>query len=94
MQHLTLLAVLGPTNQMRQKSYRGHQIELHSRQTSSRAWVAEATVVIEDGKLRKKIPIFGRRRATFESKRSADTYALELAKLWIDGRLWGGNGRG
>jgi hypothetical protein len=21
-------------------------------------------------------------------------YALELAKLWIDGHLWGGNGRG
>lgn len=52
-----------------------------------------ATVVIEEGKRVKKIPIFGRRRAAFDSQREADAYALELAKLWIDGRLWGANGR-
>ena len=23
----------------------------------------------------------------------ADAYAMELAKLWIDGKTWGGNGR-
>jgi len=27
------------------------------------------------------------------SKR-ADAYAFELAKIWIDGRLWGTNGHG
>jgi hypothetical protein len=50
-------------------------------------------VIIDEGKGIKKIPIFGRRRATFDSQREADSYALELAKLWIDGRIWGGNGR-
>jgi len=38
--------------------------------------------------------IFGRRRMTFESQRQADRYALELAKMWIDGRTWGTNGHG
>jgi hypothetical protein len=79
---------------MRKNSYRGHDIELHSRQASSGDWVAEATVVVQDGKVVKKIPIFGRRRATFATRRQADSYAMELAKLWIDGRLWGANGHG
>jgi hypothetical protein len=79
---------------MRENSYRGHQIELHSRQTLSGGWAAEATVVVVDGKVTKRIPIFGRRRATFETRRQANCYALELAKLWIDGRLWGANGHG
>jgi hypothetical protein len=79
---------------MKKTHYRGHQVELTSEQTPSGAWVARATVVIDDGKTVKRIPIFGRRRATFETSRKADAYALELAKLWIDGRLWGGNGRG
>jgi len=51
-------------------------------------------VVVVDGKVTKRIPIFGRRRATFETRRQANSYALELAKLWIDGRLWGANGHG
>jgi hypothetical protein len=79
---------------MKKKSYRGHTVELSSEKLRSGEWIAQATVIIADNKRDKKIPIFGRRRATFESKRAADSYALELAKLWIDGRLWGGNGRG
>jgi hypothetical protein len=79
---------------MRRTRYRGHQVELTSEPTSSGGWVARATIVIDDGKTVRKIPIFGRRRATFDTLRKADSYALELAKLWIDGRLWGGNGRG
>ena len=51
-------------------------------------------IIIEDDKAVKKIPIFGRRRTTFETQRQADSYAMELAKLWIDGRLWGANGQG
>jgi len=79
---------------MRIKNYRDHQIELLSEATDSGEWVAQAMIVITDADKAKRIPIFGRRRATFDSKRGADAYALELAKLWIDGRLWGGNGRG
>jgi hypothetical protein len=79
---------------MRIKNYRDHQIELLSELTESGEWVAQAMIVINDAGKAKRIPIFGRRRATFDSKRGADAYALELAKLWIDGRLWGGNGRG
>ena len=79
---------------MRIKNYRDHQIELLSELTESGEWVAQAMIVITDAGKAKRIPIFGRRRATFDSKRGADAYALELAKLWIDGRLWGGNGRG
>lgn len=56
--------------------------------------MAQAMIVITDAGEAKRIPIFGRRRATFDSKRGADAYALELAKLWVDGHLWGGNGRG
>jgi hypothetical protein len=55
--------------------------------------MARATVIIDEGKKVKKIPIFGRRRASFESRPKADSYALELAKLWINGRIRGGNGR-
>ncbi len=79
---------------MRIKNYRDHQIELLSELTESGEWVAQAMIIINDAGKAKRIPIFGRRRATFDSKRGADAYALELAKLWIDGRLWGGNGRG
>jgi hypothetical protein len=79
---------------MRTKNYRDHKIELLSEVTDSGEWVAQAVIVINDADKAKRIPIFGRRRATFDSKRGADAYALELAKLWIDGRLWGGNGRG
>jgi hypothetical protein len=79
---------------MRTKNYRDHKIELLSEVTDSGEWVAQAMIVINDADKAKRIPIFGRRRATFDSKRAADAYALELAKLWIDGRLWGGNGRG
>jgi hypothetical protein len=31
---------------------------------------------------------------TFETRARADAYGFELAKLWIDGRLWGTNGHG
>jgi hypothetical protein len=79
---------------MRVKNYRDHKIELVSERTTSGEWVARAIVVISHSGGAKNIPIFGRRRATFNSKRSADAYALELAKLWVDGHLWGGNGRG
>jgi hypothetical protein len=79
---------------MRTKNYRDHRIELLSEVTNSGEWVAQAMIVITDAGKAKRIPIFGRRRATFDSKRGADAYALELAKLWVDARMWGGNGRG
>jgi hypothetical protein len=79
---------------MRTRNYRDHRIELLSEVTNSGEWMAQAMIVITDAGKAKRIPIFGRRRATFDSKRGADAYALELAKLWVDGRLWGGNGRG
>ncbi|MPZ76599.1 MAG: hypothetical protein GEU77_08740 [Deltaproteobacteria bacterium] len=79
---------------MRSTKYRDHKIELVSEKTSSGEWVARATIVINSPSGAKRIPVFGRRRATFDSKRGADAYALELAKLWVDGHLWGGNGRG
>ncbi|MEX0802076.1 MAG: hypothetical protein WD688_01970 [Candidatus Binatia bacterium] len=79
---------------MRSTKYRDHKIELVSEKTSSGEWVARATIVINHASGAKQIPVFGRRRATFDSKRGADAYALELAKLWVDGHLWGGNGRG
>jgi hypothetical protein len=79
---------------MRVKNYRDHKIELVSEQTPSGEWVARATIVVTSAGGAKQIPIFGRRRATFDSKNGADAYAFELAKLWVDGHLWGGNGRG
>jgi hypothetical protein len=79
---------------MRTKNYRDHKIELFSKLTKSGEWVAQAMIVINDAGKAKRIPIFGRRRATFDSKGGADAYALELAKLWVDGHLGGGNGRG
>ncbi len=78
---------------MRKKSYKGYCIELVSHRLPSGKWVARATVIIEKGRRIGRIPIFGRRRATFDSQRQADSYALELAKLWVDGLIWGGNGR-
>ena len=79
---------------MRNRNYRNHKIELLSELTKSGKWVAQAMVVINNHGKAKRIPIFGRRRATFDSRRDADAYALELAKLWVDSHLWGGNGRG
>jgi hypothetical protein len=78
---------------MKKVSYKGHTVELVSERFRSGGWVPRATVVIEEGKTVKRIPIFGRRRASFDSQREADAYALELAKLWVDGKIWGANGR-
>ena len=79
---------------MRVSIYRNHRVELESDELCSREWIARATIVVVEGKQEKRIPIFGRRRATFDTQRQADAYALELAKLWIDGRTWGTNGHG
>lgn len=79
---------------MRKKIYRDYVVELASEESRPGEWTARATIVFEENKKVKKIPIFGRRRATFETQRKADSYAMELAKLWIDGRRRGGNGHG
>jgi len=79
---------------MRVRNYRGHRVELDSEEIRARQWVARATIVIVEGRKEKHIPIFGRRQATFDTQKKADAYALELAKLWIDGRTWGANGHG
>ncbi len=78
---------------MKKVSYEGHTIELVSHQLRNGGWVPRASIIIEYGKGMKSIPIFGRRRASFESQREADSCALELAKLWVNGKIWGGNGR-
>ena len=79
---------------MRARTYRGHRVELESEELRAGEWIARATIIILDGKKEKRIPIFGRRRTIFDTQRQADAYALELAKLWIDGRTWGTNGHG
>jgi len=79
---------------MRNRSYQGHGVELDAEQIRNGEWVARATIVIGDGKKPKRIPIFGRRRATFDSQQEADSYGFELAKLWIEGKMWGSNGHG
>jgi hypothetical protein len=54
---------------MIKKPYRGHTVELTSEQTHPGEWIARATIIVEDGKSNKKIPILGRRRATFDTRR-------------------------
>jgi len=76
------------------RKYRDNHVELDSEEVRSGEWFARATIVIEEHRKTKRIPIFGRRRATFDTQRKADAYALELAKMWIDGRTWGTNGHG
>jgi hypothetical protein len=79
---------------MRTKTYRAHRVELQSEVKAQGEWVARVTITFSDNGREKRIPIFGRRRMTFASRAEADAYAFELAKLWIDGRLWGTNGHG
>jgi hypothetical protein len=79
---------------MHSRIYQGHGVELDAEEVSAGEWVARATVVIDDGETPKRIPIYGRRRATFDSQQEADSYGFELAKLWIDGKLSGSNGHG
>ena len=76
------------------RRYRDHHVELDSEEVRSGEWFARATIVIDENRKTKRIPIFGRRRGTFDTQRQADAYALELAKMWIDGRTWGTNGHG
>ena len=79
---------------MRTRKYRNHAIELDSEELRAGEWFARATIVIVENKKTKRIPIFGRRRGTFDSQQKADAYAVELAKMCIDGRTWGTNGHG
>lgn len=69
-------------------------MEFDSERLGAREWMARGTIVVVEGRKEKRIPIFGRRRGTFDTRKQADAYALELAKLWIDGRTWGTNGHG
>ena len=57
-------------------------------------WIARLTIAFMENGKEKRIPVFGRRRMTFASRAQADAYGFELAKLWIDGRLWGTDGHG
>ncbi len=79
---------------MRNRTYQGHGVELDAEEVGGGQWAARATIVIDEGEKPKRIPIYGRRRATFDGQELADTYGFELAKLWIDGKLSGANGHG
>ena len=79
---------------MRTRHYRNHRVECDAEEIRAGQWAGRATVVVADGKKEKRIPIFGRRRGTFDTRRQAEAYGFELAKLWIDGKLWGSNGHG
>ena len=79
---------------MKSVSYKGHTIEMDSHSLRSGKWVARATVIIKEADAIKKVPIFGRRQASFDTRREADAYALELARLWVEGKVWGANGHG
>lgn len=79
---------------MRNDKYNDHRIDFDSEEIRQGQWIARATIVFLDNQMEKRIPIFGRRQATFDTQQQADAYALELAKLWIDGRLDGTNGHG
>ncbi|MGH7887764.1 MAG: hypothetical protein ACREPG_07855 [Candidatus Binatia bacterium] len=79
---------------MRSQTFCEHRVELDSEEIRDGEWVARATVVIDDGNKPKRIPIYGRRRATFDTQQAADSYGFELAKLWIEGKMSGANGHG
>ena len=79
---------------MRRVSYKGHAIELDSQKLESGKWIAQAIVVIKETAVVKRVPIFGRRQMSFDERREADAYAMELARLWVEGRIWGANGHG
>jgi hypothetical protein len=77
---------------MARKTYREHIVELTSEETNPGEWVFRATILSRTAN-RIKDPTRPA-EATFDTRRQADSYAMELAKLWIDGRLWGANGHG
>ena len=79
---------------MRTRPYNDHRVDFDSEEIRQGEWIARATIVVLDQRIEKRIPIFGRRQATFDTQEQADAYALELAKLWIDGRASGTNGHG
>ncbi|MBM4298312.1 MAG: hypothetical protein FJ143_11290 [Deltaproteobacteria bacterium] len=79
---------------MRSRTYRGHRVVFDAERNRRGEWIARATIVVVEQKKAKRIPIFGRRRGTFDSEEQADAYAFELAKMWINGRTWGTNGHG
>ncbi|MBM4262716.1 MAG: hypothetical protein FJ145_14955 [Deltaproteobacteria bacterium] len=79
---------------MRSRNYRGYRVEFDAEQDRHGDWIPRATIVFFEKKKEKRIPIFGRRRGTFDNQEKADAYALELAKMWINGRTWGTNGHG
>lgn len=79
---------------MKSATYKGHTIELDSHKLGSGQWAARATVIVRESGRVKRVPIFGRRQASFDTRREADAYALELARLWVEGKIWGANGHG
>jgi hypothetical protein len=79
---------------MRSRTYRGHRVIFEAQQNRDGEWIPRATIVVIEQRREKRIPIYGRRRGTFDTQDEADVYAFELAKMWINGRTWGTNGHG
>lgn len=70
----------------REVQYKGWQIESQSYQSDGARWRAKAMVSVFQGGSVHTLPVFAPLSARFNTKQEADAYAVEMAKMWIDGR--------
>ena len=64
--------------------YRGHYIDVHSSESDNGRWRPEAVVSFYRSGVLDKKTLAAPIEVLFESEVAADTYALEMAKTWID----------
>ncbi len=71
---------------MKEEIYKEHRIEADSMEYESGGWPAEATVYwVEQGQGRECSLYHPPGKDSFPTQDEAETYAIDMAKQWIDG---------
>jgi hypothetical protein len=66
--------------------HRGRTIEPQSYESDDGLWRPKAMVVTNEGGSVHTLPIVAHLDTTFATEREANSYAIEMAKKWIDER--------
>ncbi len=68
-------------------SHKGYVVEPISHKLRSGRWSPHARIILDQGGTVTFTPVYSRRKLTFKTQKEADAHALELARVWIDGRV-------
>jgi len=68
-------------------SHEGYIVEPASYKLRSGRWSPAARISLYQGDTVTYAPVYSKQKLIFKTQKDADSYALRLAKAWIDGRI-------